>query len=212
MPEHKGTREFYDHISQWVAPDFFFSKREGWGRFGFLGVFGDYVLSCTRGDILEIGVGESSVYLAKLARKFNRRIYHCDISPDKINNPLTIEDFFSTERSIFIRDSSDNMFQSELTPIALGFIDGDHNFTQVEKDFNNLWPWVVDNGYVLLHDSYPPSKEYLNENRCGTVFVLRQELEKRPDVDCITLTRGCAMDVGLTICRKKPNGLAYFNE
>ena len=65
----------------------------------------------------------------------------------------------------------------------------------------------MDNGYIILHDTYPPSEEYINENRCGTVYRLRQEIESDPRFDSITLPQGCAINVGLTIVRVKPRGV-----
>ena len=70
-----------------------------------------------------------------------------------------------------------------------------------QKDFENILPYHEDTGIILLHDTYPPSEEYTHEARCGTVYKLRQELEKREDLDVITFIRG-AMDVGLTVVRR----------
>lgn len=227
MEEHKGSRETYDHIANWIDSEFFFSITDQWGRFGMLGVFGDYILTCTPGAILEIGVGESSIYLTALAKKHRRQIIHCDVSPSKILNPLTIRGYLSTEHTyistqndswsasdcLLFACSSDEMFKKLAVPaIALGFIDGDHIYEQVKKDFYNLLPYVVENGWIILHDTYPPNEDYIDENHCGTVYKLRQEIEKNPDLDCITLTRGCAMDVGLTLVRKKPKARPYFND
>ncbi len=223
--EHKGSRETYDYISNWVSPDFFFSKNDLWHRMGILGVFGDYVLSCTEGCIFEIGVGESSIYLTALAKKYSRKIFHCDIAPGKIQNPATIPGYLTSGGlllmnepadqdesrfpAIFYAGSSDKFFQDvKLPTVALGFIDGDHNFEQVWKDFYHLSPYVVENGYILLHDTHPPDESYIDENRCGTVYKLRQKLENENvygvDYEVLTLPRGCAMGVGLTICRKIP--------
>ena len=210
--EHKGSRGTYDYISKWIAPEFFFSVNDVWHRMGILGVFGDYVLSCTQGDVLEIGTGESSIYLSSVAKKYNRHIYHCDASPSKIDNPLTIPGYFACENATFIRDISDNLFKLPLTPIALGFIDGDHNYEQARKDFDNLAPFVVDNGWILLHDVYPPMEDYVDENRCGTVYKLRQEIEEDKRFDCVTLPVGTAMGVGILLVRKKPKDRPYYQE
>ena len=204
MEPHKESLKEYNRISQWIAPGFFFSRNELWTRMGMLGIFGDYILSCTAGDILEIGVGESSIYLAALARKYDREIYHCDVSAAKIDLPLTVEGFLAPERSVFFRGSSDELFiKIKISPIALAFIDGDHNYNQVKKDFYNVVPYVVDDGFIFLHDTYPPDDDFLSENYCGTVYKLRQEIEKDERFDCITLIKGTAMEVGLTVCRKK---------
>lgn len=224
---HKGSKETYDFIADWIDPNFFYSKKDVWHRMGMIGVFGDYVLSCTSGAIAEIGCGESSIYLSYLARKYGRKIYHCDMAPDKILNPLTVKGYMldedvspPTEKHVYLNNagffmgSSDDFFK-EVDPmhLALVFIDGDHHYEQAKKDFDNFLPRMVDHGYIILHDTYPPNEEYLSpDSACGDVYRLRQEIEKDPRVDCITLTRGCAMGVGMTICRKKPAELAYYHD
>lgn len=223
---HQGSLETRQYIADWITPDFFFSKNDLWHRMGILGVFGDYVLSCTPGCIVEIGCGESSIYLSHLARKHSRKIYHCDIAPDKIVNPLTVSGYM-TEQSInwedgitirgeqnsffFIGPSDDLFLAMKPMNVALSFIDGDHNYAQAKKDFDNLLGRTVENGYICLHDTYPPDESYLPDNRCGDVYRLRQEIEKDPRLDSITLPTGTAMGVGFTIVRKKPAKLEVFN-
>lgn len=226
---HKGSQETYDFISQFITPDFFFSKTDVWHRMGILGVFGDYVLSCTQGDIAEVGCGESSIYLSHLARKWGRMIGHCDIAPDKIINPLTVDGYMLPkalpvleakqqtiykDNAVFFMGPSDEFFERICSEkLALVFIDGDHNYAQAKKDFENAMRWTVENGYIFLHDTYPPSEEYLcPHSKCGDVYRLRQEIERDPRVDTITLPQGTAMGVGITICRKKPAKLEYYHE
>ncbi len=227
---HKGSKETYDYIAEFVSPQFFFSRNDVWHRMGFLGVFADYVLSALGGDVAEIGCGESSIYLSHVARKYGRRMYHCDIAPDKILNPLSVPGYMTTvammevpppgavslhlENSVFYMGPSDKLFE-EVNPqgLALSFVDGDHNYEQAKKDFENFLERTYENGYILLHDTYPPTKDYLcPDSRCGDVYRLRQELERDPRVDVMTLAMGTAMGVGLTICRKKPARLEFFNE
>lgn len=226
---HKGSKETYEYIANWVSPQFFFSRNDVWHRMGFLGVFADFVLSSIEGAVAEIGCGESSIYLSHVARKYGRRMYHCDIAPDKILNPLTVPGYmlsvdliagpiagkqFEFQNSLFFMAGSDEFF-ADVNPrgLALSFIDGDHNYAQAKKDFENFLERTYENGYILLHDTYPPTEEYLcPDSKCGDVYKLRQELEKDPRVDVMTLPIGTAMGVGLTICRKKPSKLEYFNE
>lgn len=210
--EHPGSRELMDMVAQWEDCSIPFSKTFGWERWGLLGVLSDFVLHYTPGHIVEIGVCESSIFFTKLAQKYDRKVYHCDIQQSVVTNCKTVEGYFSPERSEVYCCSSDDFFRDvELPPIALGFIDGDHNYEQVKKDFENLLPHVVDNGYIFLHDTYPPSSEWLGPSACGTVFQFRQVLEQNAQIDCFTFTRS-AWDVGLTMVRKKPRSLPYFQE
>jgi hypothetical protein len=220
MPEHPGSRETYEYISDWIAPNFFYSKKDVWHRFGMLGVFADYVLSCTQGDILEIGTGESSIYLSAVAKKYQRRFITCDASPSKIVNPLTIPGYIAGETVQYLEandpvpaslgmtvayaGTSDSLFERvALPPLALAFIDGDHLYQQAKRDFTNLWPLVVEDGYLCLHDTYPANEGETSEHRSGEVWRLRKELEVSDRMDVLTLPRGTAMNAGLTMVRKR---------
>jgi hypothetical protein len=217
MSVHKGSQETYNFIAQWVAPGIYHSIADRWGRMGFLGMFGDFVLSAAQGSILEIGAGESSIYLTGLSQKYNRKIYHIDIEHSKLINPMTVDGYLSYDREyvtntfvgqpkmrcVCFAGSSDDFFRMiKVEPIALAFIDGDHRYEQVKKDFENVVARLADRGFILMHDTWPPNhEEYIDENHCGTVYKLREELEKDSRFDVLTLTHGTAMGVGLTIVR-----------
>lgn len=227
---HPGSKGTFEFISEWMAPDFYHSRKDGWERMGALGTFGDMILTCLPiGSIVEIGCGESSIYLSHLARKFNRRIFHCDIAHDKIINPLTVPGYmypeelsisernrlYNYKNSSFFMGSSNDLFNKHLegVSLALTFIDGDHVYAQAKKDFENAMDRTIDDGYVILHDTYPPSEKFLSpDSACGDVYRLRQEIEADKRYDSLTLVRGVAMDVGLTIVRKKSATRAYFQE
>lgn len=203
------------------------SGRDALERYRILHDFGQYILNGVSGDILEIGVGESSYYLSRLAEKFNRRIFHCDISPSKLVNPMSVPGYLSAKedieyfeerdplpslnkRVICYAGSSDSFFERLNMPvIAFAFIDGDHCYEQAKKDFWNTWALLKDEGVIALHDTYPPSEEWTDENRCGDVYKLRQELEKHPDMEVLTLGRGCVIGVGVTFAKKKRSGYLY---
>src|SRR4030042_4426963 len=105
--EHPGSRELMNYVnpSEWKENTIPFTKRLKWERWGLFGVLADYVLTYTQGDILEIGVCESSIYLSFLAKKYNRRIYHNDLQRSVIENCKTVEGYFLPE-SIIVQDSS----------------------------------------------------------------------------------------------------------
>lgn len=63
----------------------------------------------------------------------------------------------------FDENSTDNFFKLPgLKKFNLIFIDANHDFGYVKKDFINSWKVLGDNGIIILHDTYPPDREYLD--------------------------------------------------
>lgn len=227
---HPGSQETYDHVATWIDTKFPFSKKDGWGRFGMLGVLGDMILTSLPGaHILEIGTGESSIYLTQLARLHNRRIFYCDEARGKITNPMTIsgylhEDIALTERypepasyrhkqAVAYVGTSDDFFKNiELPPIGLAFIDGEHHSEFVRRDVDNTLRHLVNDGYIFCHDMYPYEEGLVLGDYCADAYRVRQELERRLDLDVFTFSKMVACNVGLTMIRKKPGSRPYYQE
>ncbi len=221
---HKGSKDTYDYIANWYDCPIPFSRSDGWGRYGILGVIGDLILYGVKGSIAEIGVGESSIYLTQLARKHNRKIYYCDVAAGKITNPLTIPGYLSEEcvitkdgvinkdcKAVGFIGTSDKFFTAiNFPPIALAYIDGDHSYEQVKKDFWNMDKIMADDGVIFIHDTYPPNESFIDENRCGTVYKLRQDIEALKQFDIFTFTKIAGVGVGVSMVRRRKEGLPWF--
>jgi len=195
MAEHKALKNLYKQV---VSGSF------NWERWGLLSVLSDYVLYYTQGDIVEIGCGESSIHLSKLAEKYKRRCYHCEYSKSGVANMKNTKGYFGKKSEVYT-GKSDNFFNDvNLPKIALGFIDGDHTYEQVKKDFNNLFSYIVDGGFVFLHDTFPPNESWTVPEKCGTVYKLREEIEVQHRLGFLTsfTFRNSAFDVGLTMVQK----------
>jgi len=211
--EHPGSRDLMDFISpaQWEKIGIPYSDKLSWERWGLFGVLADYVLRYIYGDIIEVGVCETSIYISFLAKKYNRKTYHNDIQPAVIENCQTVPGYFLPD-AVLVKDSSDNFFKNTtFTSIALAFIDGDHTYEQVKKDFENVMPLMVPNGHIFLHDTLPLSDEYLPPHKCGDVYRFRQELDGRKDLDVFTFNHS-AWSVGLTMVRVKPIGEPHYRQ
>jgi len=212
-PSHYGSVELYDRIGSWHDLPIPFTKEFGWERWGLMGVLADFVLYYTQGDIIEIGIGESSLYFTRLARKYGRKVYHCDFQKSDYENLCTVPDFFDESNILYV-GSSNEFFRDvkfKQDQIALAFIDGDHLHSQVRRDFENVFYYLVDNGYIFFHDMYPKDEGELDENRSGDGYLVRKELERRDDVDVITFPRS-SWDAGLTVLRKIPKNAPYYQE
>ena len=189
--EHKALKNLYDQVVSGVF---------NWNRWGLLSVLSDYVLYYTSGDIVEIGCGESSIHLSKLAEKYNRKCFHCEYSISGVKNMKNTKGYFGKNSNVYTGKSDAFFKEVDLPKIALGFIDGDHTYEQVKKDFNNLFKYVVKDGYIFLHDTHPPNKSWTVPEKCGTVFKLREDLENQ-GTSMFTFTRS-AFDVGLTMIKR----------
>ena len=113
------------------------------------------------------------------------------------------------------------MFEKNtLTDLAFTFIDGYHSYDQVKRDFWNAEKYTVPNGYILMHDSYPPV--YLNTlpntGACGDVYKFRQEMEKDDRFDTFTFVgnpNNCKVPcyyIASTLVRKKPLNRPCYQE
>ena len=60
---HAKSKKVYDEIAQWEPCSIPYSFTVKWSGWGLLGVVADYVLWYTKGCIVEIGVGDSSIFL-----------------------------------------------------------------------------------------------------------------------------------------------------
>jgi predicted O-methyltransferase YrrM len=197
--EHPGLKNLYEQV---ITGNF------QWDRWGLLGVLCDYVLNYVNGHILEIGCGESSIFLSKLAEKYNRICYHVEYSKSGVENMKNTKGYFGKNSRVF-NMKSDEFFATvndqRLVPLALAFIDGDHMYEQAKKDFDNTWEHLATGGYIFLHDTLPPTEEWKVPERCGTVYHLREDFDiayMRDVLDVFTFPRS-AFDVGLTMVRKK---------
>ncbi len=199
MAEHEALKNLYKQV---VEGSF------GWDRWGLLSVLSDYVLNYNKGAIIEIGCGESSIILSKLAEKYKVWCYHIEFSKSGVENMKNTKGYFG-KYSLIFNMKSDEFFEKHrkidpLPPIALAFIDGDHEYEQVERDFDNVWEKVIPGGYVFLHDTLPADDSWKVPEKCGGVYRLRQDLEgftDLPGYNIFTFDRS-AFDTGLTMVRK----------
>ena len=115
-----------------------------------------------------------------------------------------------SEKATFIHSTTDNFAEAlKQNPILIDmlFIDADHSKESVLKDFWNFFPFVKDDGIILLHDSYPKNAEYTQPGYCGDGYKAIEELSKETELyEMMTLP----MHPGLTLCRKRNQHLPWL--
>lgn len=112
-----------------------------------------------RGVIVEIGVLHGSTTRLLLEHS-SVPVYGIDpIIPDSMNKKV-IGDMalinsikLTYSRFIFIKDYSYNVVKTWTRDIGYLFIDGDHKYKAVKRDFNDWFPHVSQGGVISIHDS-----------------------------------------------------------
>ena len=132
MAEHEGLKNLYEQV---VSGNF------AWDRWGLLSVLSDYVLYYTDGNILEIGAGESSIHLSKLAEKYNRTCYHIEYSKSLIENMRNTNGYISEENSVIYNMKSDEFFENDLAVTDIG--------KDIRKMINKNNVWRIANFQVM---------------------------------------------------------------
>jgi hypothetical protein len=160
------------------------------------------------GCVLEIGIGQSTFFMCKHGQDFHRDVYTIDLNSEKIKQ-YNYNSYFDGHKVIW--GDSREVVKTFDVPIAVLLIDGYHAYEFARHEFDNLWPHVVEGGVVFIHDTYPPSEDFLKKNACGDVWKLRQELEKRDDMDCFTWPYS-ANWMGLTMCIRKEKKRPFWGK
>ena len=104
------------------------------------------------GDIVEIGTGTSTIFMALGSEESGRRHIHT------IDNKTSVQEltkFLSPDLITAIKGDSLDIAAKWHGPIRLLFLDGNHSYDYVRKEFELLEPWLSINGLVIFHDAIP---------------------------------------------------------
>jgi len=122
-----------------------------------------------KGVIVEIGTwkGKSTIFLAKGSKAGNNiKVYTVDPhtgAPEHREQDPDVYTFKEFKSNIQIMDVDDIVIPIVKTsveaakhwdkPIALLFIDGDHDYEMVKQDFELWYPHVIKDGILAMHDT-----------------------------------------------------------
>lgn len=165
-------------------------------RFLFNGPFSEVVMP--NRNYLELGINR--------ALQFNRVAPLCDraVAVDCVdyseNIKLNDNDYLGFWMSTY--EFITNELPRLGVEFGLVFIDADHSHYHSLIDFLGVLPYVSDGGYVILHDTCPPSVEEVLNGVCGTAYLTAVFIKERmPELEIVTLSPG----YGVTIIRKSTN-------
>lgn len=114
---------------------------------------------------------------------------------------VDIKDVRNSQIGEFHLETTDSFFEHFNEIVDVIFIDADHNFESVKKDFKNSLKLLNKYGMVILHDTDPMEEMYLNPNYCGDSYKMDEWIrENYTEFDIITLP---LTQAGLTIVKRK---------
>lgn len=101
--------------------------------------------------------------------------------------------------------TSDQFFAQNDKMFDIIFIDGDHDESQVSRDISNAFKYLTSRGVIVLHDAYPPSKDFTVSYRCGTVYRSIWNIRHSKNIGIVTYTG----DFGVAVIRPKSSANFY---
>jgi len=168
----------------------------------------DIILTNVEGCVVDIGIGASTIVLTRHTKKLGVKHYCCDISPRRCKwarEELCWPEVYEGKSLDFIKKFPD-------IPVALVFLDGDHRYETVIQEVRFFLKKLNPGGVIFLHDTYP-KEGYACEDgrRCGTVYKVRQEMEKDSSVWSLTWPY-TAFNYGMTMLLKKEENVPFFRK
>jgi len=99
--------------------------------------------------------------------------------------------------------------QLEFNPLTIDmlFIDADHAVEAVLEDFYAFFPYVASHGIILIHDTHPKNKEFMDPSFCNDSFKVVDKLsENNKNIEFMTIP----LHPGLTIIRKRKTQISWM--
>lgn len=170
------------------------------------------ILKYCPGDIVEVGMGESTTIFADHAYEKGVELYSCDIQMGGMFKVFDKPIFEG--HHCFIGRSESFMKEYEGTP-SIVFLDGEHLYETVKKEVEFFLPKIVPGGVMFMHDTFPEHERMTKTDpdgySPGNIYKARQALECRTDVDVFTWPYS-ALNMGLTMVMKHEKNRPYWRE
>ncbi|MFA5152802.1 MAG: class I SAM-dependent methyltransferase [Clostridia bacterium] len=137
---------------------------------------------------LELGCQHATTVRKMIAQ--NRKVIGVDI-----RKQFDQGDFF-----FFYEETTDNFFTHFNEHPDIIYIDADHNFESVKKDFINSLKVLNAGGTILIHDTDPNEAKLLDPQYCNDSYKIVDWIkENYKDLDVLVLP---ADEPGLTLVRR----------
>ena len=104
--------------------------------------------------------------------------------------------FFNMDTRKFKTD----ILERDKPVIDMAFIDACHQSDVVVEDFDDLFPYIIEDGLIFLHDTYPMSEKYTQPEYCNDCWKVPNILKEKygNTIEILTLP----IMPGLTMVKK----------
>lgn len=110
---------------------------------------------------------------------------------------VDIDDTYAKGVKNFYKMTTDQWFDQNKETFDIIFIDADHEFNAVKKDFENCLKIINHRGVIFLHDTDPAEPIFASVNYCHNSFLMNAHLKSHyPHLNFVTLPTA---NSGLTI-------------
>ena len=142
---------------------------------------------------IEYGVaqGNATVVFAPFCRK----VIGVDIKNSCVHD-IPNMDFFEMDTRKFKTEVLDKMDNT----VEMAFIDADHNAKSAFQDFEDLFPHIINNGIIFIHDTYPCEEKWTMPSACGDSWKVPFRIKEKYGSQCEILT--IPIQPGLTMVKK----------
>lgn len=154
---------------------------------------------------LELGLGPDAECMNRIFG-YCKRAIGVDVKSTRKHNPAW--ELFHLSTDEFFHDSAPLWLEKESVDLCL--VDADHSAKAVEQDFFSVFPYIKQDGIVLLHDTYPENEAMTAPGYSGDCFLTAAMLPVGAGhygYEIVTLP----VPPGLTIIRKRKKHLLWSN-
>ena len=144
-------------------------------------------IACGYKDYLELGVWNGD-NLARMAKHAQHAV------------GVDIVDIRNDKSTQFFLGKTDDFFESNTGMFDMIFIDANHNYDCVKRDFVRSLKILTSQGTIIMHDTDPVSLKYLDEGYCSNAYKIIHDLRCNDQVDFVTLPMN---EAGLTIVKHR---------
>ena len=95
-------------------------------------------------------------------------------------------------------------------PVEMAFIDADHKAEVSFQDFEDLFPHLIENGIIFIHDTFPCSSEWADPGFCSDSWRVPNMIKEKYGKICDVFT--IPIQPGLTMVRKYTKPLEHLSE